>query len=567
MLGMSARGTLSSSLHSKASATPSAAAGPNTRRAEAFGRLADGQFDLLVVGGGITGCGIARDAAMRGLRVALVERDDFGSGTSSRSSRLIHGGVRYLEHGWLRLVFEASRERRILLRIAPHLVRPLVFTWPVYRRARVPLWKLRAGLGLYDALALFRNVARHSGLSVAGVAEAEPELRRDRLTGGARYHDAATDDARLTLANAIAAGESGAVVVNHAAIVAFRKEDGRVIGAMIRDEATGASSEIAVRAVVNAGGPWSDEIRALDDGSAVAAVRGTKGVHISVPRHRVGNRDALTLLSPIDGRVFFVLPAGAHTIIGTTDTFTRAHPTEVRADEEDVKYLTASANAFFPNARLTPADVVAAWAGIRPLIAEGAARDEGDSSREHALHRSASGVFSITGGKLTTYRSMAAEVVDDVVRANGDSAGRASTDRVALPGGDIDSPESEARDASAACGDAATGAHLARAYGSRWRDVWALSAKEPSLNAHVAPGLPYTLADFVWGVEREMATTLADLLMRRTTIAYELPDQARSLAPRVARTVASRLGWSHTDVEREIATYEREAERVFAIDP
>ncbi len=567
MLGMSARDTFSSSLHTKASAALTATAGPNTRRAEAFGRLADGRFDLLVVGGGITGCGIARDAAMRGLRVALVERDDFGSGTSSRSSRLIHGGVRYLEHGWLRLVFEASRERRILLRIAPHLVRPLVFTWPVYRRARVPLWKLRAGLGLYDALALFRNVARHRGLSVDGVAHAEPELRRDRLTGGARYHDAATDDARLTLANAIAAGESGAVVLNHAAVVAFRKQDGRVTGAIIRDEATGASSEVAVRAVVNAGGPWSDEIRALDDGTSVAAVRGTKGVHISVPRHRVGNRDALTLLSPMDGRVFFVLPADAHAIIGTTDTFTDAHPSDVRADDGDVRYLLDSANAFFPNAHLTPADVVAAWAGIRPLIAEGAARDEGDSSREHALHRSDSGVFSITGGKLTTYRSMAAEVVDDVVRALGHSAGGASTGRVALPGGDIKSLDAETREASAACGDAATGAHLARAYGSRWREVQDLVRADPTLSAHVAPGLPYTLADFVWGVEREMATTLADLLMRRTAIAYELPDQARSVASRIARTVASRLGWSGADAEREIATYEREASRVFAIDP
>lgn len=566
MLGMSSLGTPSSTAHATRSATPATPGHPLERRAAALEALAAGHFDVLVIGGGITGAGIARDAAMRGLRVALVERDDFAAGTSSRSTRLVHGGVRYLEHGWLRLVFEASRERRILLRIAPHLVRPLAFAWPVYEGARVPLWKLRAGLGLYDALALFRNVAPHRRVSPSALALAEPGLRRDHLVGAARYYDAATDDARLTLVNAISAAEAGAVVVNHAAVTAFTRRDGRLTGAEVRDELSGTLYTVRARAIVNAAGPWSDEVRALDTGTPDRGVRGTKGVHITVPRDRVGNREALTLLSPIDGRVFFVLPSGAHTIIGTTDTFTAAHPADVRADEGDVRYLLESANAFFPAARLSRDDVVTAWAGIRPLIAEGVGDDEGDSSREHALHRSRSGLFSITGGKLTTYRAMAAEVVGAIATSLGMPRRRDVT-RVTLPGGDLASVGDETAAAAVEVGDADIAAHLVRAYGSRWREVWALARTEPTLATRVAPGLPYTLADFAWAAEREMACTLADLLVRRTTIAYETRDQARSLARRVADVVATRLGWSDADREREVAAYEREAARLFAVDP
>src|SRR6185437_14530236 len=228
---------------------------------ERFGALGSRVFDLLVIGGGITGCGIARDAALRGLSVALVEREDFASGTSSRSSRLVHGGVRYLEHGHLHLVFESSGERRRLLQLAPHLVRPLEFTWPVYAGARIPRWKLNAGLTLYDALALFRNVGRHHRLTRDGVLAHEPMLRTDGLLGGASYFDAATNDARLTLANAVGAAEHAAVVVNHAPVSSLRIEGGRVVGADITDAIVGGMCAVRARAVVNATGPWSDDIR------------------------------------------------------------------------------------------------------------------------------------------------------------------------------------------------------------------------------------------------------------------------------------------------------------------
>ena len=395
-------------------------------------------FDVLVIGGGITGAGIARDAAMRGLSVALVERDDFGSGTSSRSSRLVHGGLRYLEHGDFHLVFESSRERRILLRIAPHLVRPQAFIWPVYEDARVPAWKLAAGLFVYDALSLFRNVGPGRRLDVGTILEMEPAIRQAGLVGGARYFDAATDDSRLTLANARAAAEAGAAVANHVEVHELMTERGAVRGAVAIDTLTGRRIPIAARAVVNASGPWSDSIRRLADPHATQSLRRSKGVHVAVPRARVGNQGALTILSPIDGRVMFILPAGPLTIVGTTETDYSGPADRVRATPDDLTYLLRSANAYFPHARLTPEDVVSVWAGIRPLVASNGDGEPGSTSREHAITWTSPGLVTVSGGKLTTYRSMAVEVVDEVVRSAGlRTRGRAATHRVPLPGGDF----------------------------------------------------------------------------------------------------------------------------------
>lgn len=384
-------------------------------RAELLSRATERPADLLVIGGGITGAGIARDAALRGLRTVLVERDDFASGTSSRSSRLVHGGVRYLEHGYLHLVFESSRERRILHEIAPHLVHPLQFTWPVYRGARLPRWKIVAGLWLYDLLALFRNEHPHRALSARGVLEAEPNLRQANLTGGASYFDAATDDARLTLANVVSAAEAGAATLNYVEVTALRLNGNRVSGATIRDRATGNSAELQARVVVNATGPWTGTIAGMEDPNAPPALHGSKGVHITVPADRIGNRAAVTMLSPTDGRVLFTLPGGAVVVIGTTETEPPRDPSQVRATRDDVQYLLDAANAFWPSAALTPDDVITAWAGIRPLIASQSA-SAGDASREHAVTIGPRGLVAITGGKLTTYRAMAEEVVDVVER-------------------------------------------------------------------------------------------------------------------------------------------------------
>lgn len=535
-------------------------------RDDAFAALGVTAFDLLVIGGGITGCGIARDATLRGLRVALCERHDFASGTSSRSSRLIHGGVRYLEHGHLHLVFESSRERRRLLRIAPHLVRPLPFTWPVYEGARVAQWKLLTGLTLYDALALFRNVGNHRRLTRGAVLEREPALRGEGLLGGARYWDAATDDSRLTLANALAATRDGATVLNHAAVVAFVMQGGRATGAVVRDALTGREVTVEARRIVSAAGPWTDAVQAMEAAHDRPAVLGSVGVHIAVPRHRVGNREAVTLVAPEDGRVFFVLPAGDHAIIGTTEAPARRGPDEVRATREDVRYLLQSCNAFFPNALLQDHDVVAAWAGVRPLAATLAEGDSGSASREHTIAERASGVITVTGGKLTTYRAMAEEVVDRVVLGSEARDGRPFRETL-LPGGNIVSLAEVEREAAGAIGDDAVAARLARGYGSAWREVWALTREEPSLRERIEPSLPYSFAEARHAFERELACTLGDVLIRRMHLAFETRDHGEGAARRVALRLAPRLGWDAARVEQEVARYANEAERVFAIDP
>ncbi|HMJ17335.1 MAG TPA: glycerol-3-phosphate dehydrogenase/oxidase, partial [Gemmatimonadaceae bacterium] len=358
--------------------------------------LSGDRFDLLVIGGGITGCGVARDAAMRGLKVALVERDDFASGTSGRSSRLVHGGIRYLEHGQLHLVYESIRERQTLLRIAPHLVKPLAFTWPVYRGARVGKMRLSAGLVAYYVLAGGRS-RLHSILNVRETLDREPSLEGTGLTGGAVYYDASTDDARLTVANAVAAQQNGATVVSHTRVTEILRDHGKAVGAVVKSQFSDKKDEVRARVIVNATGVWTNEFTTDE---RARRHRGSKGVHISVPRERVGNRDAITLISPIDGRVMFCLPAGTQAIIGTTDTWTEESPETVHASSSDVDYLLRSANAYFPRAQLKSGDVVSAWAGIRPL-ASGTASNPSAVSREHSIVTDSSGVINVTGGKLT----------------------------------------------------------------------------------------------------------------------------------------------------------------------
>lgn len=506
-------------------------------RSDTIRQLAAAPLDLLVIGGGITGAGVARDAALRGVRTALIERDDFGSGTSSRSSRLIHGGVRYLEHGYFHLVFEASRERRTLLRIAPHLVRPLRFTWPVYQGARVPGWKLGAGLMLYDALALWRNVARHRRLSAPAVLRREPQIDPSGLTGGAEYYDAATDDARLTLANALAAATSGALVLNHAAVRTIAHDAaGRATGAGVHNVLSGTDFTVRASAIVNATGPWTHSVRQLDDAHTAPGVRGSKGAHLAVPAHRVGNRGAVTLLSAVDGRVMFVLPAGHLTIIGTTETETPVDAHTVRATTEDVDYLLASVNAAFPDAHLNRGNVVAAWAGIRPLAALGHPADASSASREHEISRSASGMITVTGGKLTTYRAMAAEVVDTVLEVLGRPPVPTISHVVALPGAE------------------------------RPAAVAALAASDPQMAALLDPRLDYRIADLVYAIRCEEAYTLSDLLMRRTHVAFETRDAGVGVAPRVAEVVGPLVGWDAAARQAAVDEYARDARRVFGVE-
>ncbi|MEA2706404.1 MAG: glycerol-3-phosphate dehydrogenase [Gemmatimonadaceae bacterium] len=488
------------------------------------------QFDLLVIGGGITGCGVARDAAMRGLRVALFEANDFASGTSGRSSRLVHGGIRYLERAQLHLVHESIRERQTLLRIAPHIVKPLAFTWPLYRGARVGRLKLSAGLLVYQLMALGRS-RRHFTLNAAETIAREPALEGTGLTGGAVYYDACTDDARLTVVNALSARDNGATIANHTRVTGLLRENGKVTGAIVKPRYAGEAYGVRSRVIVNATGVWENGFM-VDERAQHR--RGSKGVHISVPKERIGNHDALTLISPIDGRVMFCLPAGPQTIIGTTDTWTDESPETVHASLDDVDYLLRSANTYFPRARLTRDDVVSAWAGIRPL-ARAASTNPSAVSREHSIVTDSSSVISVTGGKLTTYRSMAAEVVDLVQKSLGHNRQRAPTDSTELPGAD------------------------------RERAIARLQREDNALSMPLVGGLPYTGAHLVYGVTVEMAQTLSDLLIRRTHLAFETRDHGSRVAPHAAGIVAPLLGWNEETTSARVREYERDVERMFAI--
>jgi glycerol-3-phosphate dehydrogenase len=496
--------------------------GSRILRSQALTKLAETKFDALVIGGGITGAGIARDAALRGIKVALIDKGDFASGTSSRSSRLVHGGVRYLEHGHLHLVFEASAERRRLLKLAPHLVKPLAFTWPVYDGQRIPLWKINAGLTLYDILALFRNVGRHAKLAADDVLKGEPTLRSRLLGGGVRYWDASTDDSRLTLANVVDAHARGAVVANHVVFSGVERDADGFRVAKVWDALSNDAFTIRARAFVNATGPWSDTVRQLEGGRGGSRVQGSKGAHIAVDAKRVGNREAVTMLHPRDGRVMFALPAGSQTILGTTDTFTNAKPDEVRANAADVDYLLEAANWQFPDAKLEPSDVIAAWAGIRPLMPTTA--DEGSASREHSIKRSARGTVTITGGKLTTYRVMARQAVDVLAKSLGVS-GRAATGTTPFP-----------------------------------------EPVEPG-GQPIVKGLPWRAGAIRHAIENEFACTLGDILIRRTHIAFQVKDNGRAVSRTIAAEVSTLLGWDTARMTRELERYDAEVARIFKIDP
>jgi glycerol-3-phosphate dehydrogenase len=518
-------------------------------------RLEEDRFDLLVIGGGINGAGIAREAALRGLRTALVDKGDFASGTSSRSSKLIHGGFRYLETGEFRLVLEASRERELLRRrVAPHLVRPQRFFYPLYAGGPLRPWRLRAGLILYDLLAAFRNVGRHRMVERAEAPLIEPELRSGRLRGGALYHDCVTDDARLVLETVLGAEEAGATCLNYMSVESLDKEEDHVAGAALRDrDGAGGELHVRARAVVNAAGPWVDRIRALDDPTASPVLRVTKGVHLVLPGQRVGNRNAVVLHAVRDGRIIFVIPWDEYTLVGTTDTDYDESLDEVRVEAKDVDYLLETINFYFPRSHLAEQDVVSSFAGLRPLVDGGRESAPSRVSREEALFESRSGLISLAGGKLTTYRRVAVKVVERVVRRLrerfGIEARRSSgTGYLPLPGGGESAPAPAEVPADIA-------ESLRRRYGSRAVRVLALLRSAPALSARLAAGASEVRAEVSFAAGREMALRVEDVLRRRTHVALRVADGGASAADATAALMGEELGWSGNVVERRARQY------------
>ncbi|HET6251413.1 MAG TPA: glycerol-3-phosphate dehydrogenase/oxidase [Tepidisphaeraceae bacterium] len=374
--------------------------------------LADNTFDLLIIGGGIFGAGVARDAALRGLSVALVEQNDFASGTSSQSSKLIHGGFRYLEQYDFALVAESCRERRILREIAPHRVKPLPLLLPVYKNDARPLWKLRLGMTLYDLLAMYRNVAAHRTLSAGDALALEPTLRPDNLQGAILYYDCQEDDARFCIDNILHAVELGATCANYCEVIGFNQNDGTLTSAVVRDHLGKRSFEIKARAFVNAAGPWVRKTAlAAGHGFKLPRLSPTKGVHLLLPQ--LTQSHGIFFQGSRDSRMMFALPWNDCTLIGTTDTDFRGDPGDVHPNRQDVEYLLAESNALFPGRHLTPGDVVTSFAGVRPLL--GSRTNEPSSrSRSHEISRTCENMLSLAGGKYTTYRLIAQRTVDAI---------------------------------------------------------------------------------------------------------------------------------------------------------
>jgi glycerol-3-phosphate dehydrogenase len=529
----------------------------NFDRATALRRLADERFDVLVVGGGITGAGVALDAASRGLRVALVERDDFASGTSSKSSKLVHGGLRYLQNGDVRLVYEALAERQRLRRNAPHLVKVLPFLIPIFSKDGLINSKVARAMGsamwMYDLTGGARIGKLHKRLKKAEVMGYMPTLPEDRLAGGYLYYDARADDARLTLTiTRTAAIGFDAVVANRTSVVGFTKDgSGRVSGATV--EADGQRIDVRAEAVVNATGVWADDVRALDEGTHPDSIRPAKGIHITVPWSKVQNSIAVVVPVPKDKRSVFVVPWGERTYIGTTDTDYDGPVDDPQCTRQDIEYLLKAIN-FSTTTGVSEGDILGTWAGLRPLVKSAASVRTADLSRRHKVARSASGVVTITGGKLTTYREMAADTVDEVSVVLGRTVGRSRTKHLPLLGADgYDSVM-----ASAASDPALQ--HLADRYGDEARTVLTLAAGTPGGLDPLVPGLPYLRAEALYAARHEMACTLDDVLSRRTRSRLLARDASAAAAADVAALIAPDLGWDEAEQASQVDAYRRSVE-------
>jgi glycerol-3-phosphate dehydrogenase len=543
-------------------------------RGDAIAALGSDPFDVLVIGGGITGAGVALDAATRGYSVALVERGDYACGTSSRSSKLVHGGLRYLQNFDLGLVREALLERQINVALAPHLVRPLPLIVPAFDGAR-PDRLTGLGLNMYDVMAVDRlsplarrrdrnrdgiedwSPARHRVISGEEVIELLPALAGRRPSGGYLFYDCQTDDARLVLTVLAEAERFGAVAVNGVEALGLVEEGGRAVGARVRDTASGEELEVRASSVVNATGVWADQLRPeeLHDEAEVPIIRPSRGTHIIVP----GTTLPLVAgaIAPAGGgRTIFVLPWLGQTLIGTTDNDYEGDLLHVQPSLDDVAYLLDAVNAFFGRS-LGPEDVAGAFAGVRPLISTGDPRKSVDISRKAELYETSSGMITITGGKLTTWRRMAKMTVDRIVERDGRDA-PCRTHQVplgmAVDPADLPQPAGVAPDAYE---------QLAGRYGYAAHEVLRIAGERPELAVPVVDGRVDLLAEVAYAARREQARTVGDALLRRTrlglTAGRDVCAEGPGVARRVADAMGAELGWDGPRAEREAAAFADEA--------
>lgn len=538
--------------------------GRSDPRQAALAALSDQTFDLAIVGGGITGAGIARDAALRGLKVALIEKLDFGAGTSSKSSKMVHGGLRYLENGELGLVFESVNERNFLMTKARHLVRPLPFMVASYKGDRRMLMTIDFGVWLYEALCFFRSPTGrlHQTYGPRKTLELEPGLHRDGLRGSVIYSDAQTDDARLTLENVLDARANGAVVLNHARAGALlRGERDRVTGVKITDELGGGTVDVRAKVVVNATGPWSDEVRAL--AGAPATLKPARGSHVVIDAKRLPVTHAFMMFAPRDARVVFCIPWGTgRTVIGTTDTFYEGSLDDVYADRDDVQYLLDTANKYFPGSKLQLEDVLATWSGLRPLIKPSKDVNASKVSREHMVE-SQPGFMTIAGGKLTTYRRMAEDLVDQALDEQLGGKRPPATEKRPLPGGNGLKTEEDlrARETALEGFGKDVAASLVAMYGVRGATVAERIAGDATAGERLDAELPFLNAQIDEAVDVELAATLDDVLSRRVPMLLRGRDQGLAAAEAVSRRMAAKLGWDEGRRARELEQYRAVVER------
>jgi glycerol-3-phosphate dehydrogenase len=521
-----------------------------TVRQENIDRLAQEEFDLLIIGGGITGVAVARDASMRGFRTALIEKGDLGIGTSSRSTRLIHGGIRYLEYGEFKLVFDACSERRIMRKIAPRLAHPLPFLYPVYRGQRPAPWKIRAGMVLYDALSLFRNVQNHRWLDTSEVQRREPLVAGRGLINAGRYYDVQVNDARLTMMTAKAAHFHGAVIANYARAVGLMKVGGKIVGAHVLDGISGREIEVRAKIVVNATGIWTDQVLALDELREHRMIRPTKGIHLMIPRARLHSQHAIIFGVPRDGRHIFLIPWNDFTLIGTTDTDYQGDLDNPAATLDDVEYLLEAMRHTFPGAQIGQDDIISTFAGLRPLVS--APGSPSSLSREHVIVESQSGLTTIAGGKLTTHRLMGRQLTDLIQQKLAETfdvhARSECRTQEPLEGAQVERVRVSGVDES-------TGRHLVNTYGSEATWVLAYAEENPNLGERIAPESDYLMAEVLYAVQHEMALTLCDVLIRRTHVIYEARDGGLGRARAAAELMGSRLGWDEAEIERQVSDY------------
>jgi glycerol-3-phosphate dehydrogenase len=520
-------------------------------------RLRNETFDVLVVGGGITGVGVALDAASRGLRTALVERDDFASGTSSKSSKLVHGGLRYLQQGDVRLVYEALHERQRLRRNAPHLVTVLPFMIPILGRpgtasetqsvvSRKVARALGSAMWMYDLTGGWRIGKLHRRLKPRAAMAHMPTMSEERVLAAYLYFDAAVDDARLVVSIARTAASYGAAVSNQCRVVGFTRADtgdgrGRVNGVTV--EADGDTFDIAAGIVVNAAGVWSDHVRTLDEVVNPDTIRPAKGVHLTVPWEKVRNDIAVVIPVPKDKRSLFVVPWGprgdgtfSHTYVGTTDTDYDGPLDDPQCTVDDIAYILRALNASITTG-VTVDDVTGVWAGLRPLVKSASSGRTADLSRRHSVTTNEHGVITVTGGKLTTYREMAEDTVDAALVALGRRA-RCRTKRLRISGA-LTRPTS----------------HLAARFGTFAAEIEHLITATPTLGEPLVAGLPYLAAEAVYAVRHEMARSVDDVLSRRTRARLLDRDAAVAAAPHVAELMRAELGWDDTEAARQIEAF------------